>query len=644
MLEATQAGSRRIVLLEGSRGSTGRLLAPVKLWSTSCGARAHQMQDPRIVTLLFTDVEASTRLFGSLGDTFVALIERHRAILTGAAGARRGSGYPTGGDGCVFIFGSAGDAVAAAIEAQRALAAEPWPGGTPVRVRMAIHAGEVTEVGDELFGLALHQASRILAVTHGGQIVVSEAAVGLIAHLAPDISLLDLGTHRLRDIARPVRLHQVVAEGIPTSFPPLKVEMSDASHLPAPTTSFVGREREPGELRSALESVIARLAGPAAVYRLAAGHRAHAARHGPLVLVDHRAGSARLRCSESHDDAWMRCLRRQAWLLHVVAGGGGTRATVREDRCVCSGEPACEYVVSWTARSRVTPAAAAAAIVALGLVAAMPHVIRPSAAWALVPAVAVATHAVERRRCASSARASSAESGAAFHWLLGQVVAARAEATAPLAVPSDDHAEPVQARHPGIPVMEQEGEFWRIEYQGTAVMLRHSRGLTLLAHLVRCPGRAIHVRDLDAITPSGGAALPRPEAPDSDLVAVPGDACEVLDRQALAEYRSRVGELRVEIDDADACGDAARAEALRAELDMLASELGSAVGAGGRVRRVPPEVERLRTAITRRIRSAIVKIAEHHPKLGAHLQAHVSTGYTCAYEPGDTTDARDGSR
>src|SRR5262249_35521195 len=180
---------------------------------------------------------------------------------------------------------------------------------------------------------------------------------------------------------------------------------------------------------------------------------------------------------------------------------------------------------------------------------------------------------------------------------------------------------------------------WRIEYQGTAIMLRHSRGLTLLAHLVHCPGRAIHVRELDAMTPSGGAAVPRPEAPDSDLVAVPGDAGEVLDRQALSEYRSRVGELRAEIDDADACGDAARAEALRGELDMLASELRSAVGAGGRVRRVAPEVERLRVAITRRIRSTIVKIAEHHPKLGAHLQAHVSTGYTCAYEPGDTTDA-----
>src|SRR5262249_33627019 len=147
------------------------------------------MQHPRIVTLLFTDVEGSTPLLASLGEAYVGVIERQRAILTGAADARRGNGYPTGGDGCVFIFGSAGDAVAAAVEAQRALATEPWPGGTSVRVRMAIRAGEVAEVGDELFGMALHQASRIMAVAAGGQVVVSDTAVGLIVQLAPDISL-----------------------------------------------------------------------------------------------------------------------------------------------------------------------------------------------------------------------------------------------------------------------------------------------------------------------------------------------------------------------------------------------------------------------------------------------------------------------
>src|SRR5262245_42012451 len=212
------------------------------------------MQDPRIVTLLFTDVEGSTPLLGSLGDAFVGLIERQRTILMGAADARRGSGYPTGCDGCIFLFASAGDAVAAAVDAQRGLAAEPWPGGSTVRVRMAVHAGEVAEVGDELFGMALHQASRIMAVTAGGQVVGAATAAGLIEGLVPGISLLDLGEHRLRDIVRPVRLHQAVAEGIATSFPPLKTATSSGSRLPLPTTSFVGRERELRELVDVLAS------------------------------------------------------------------------------------------------------------------------------------------------------------------------------------------------------------------------------------------------------------------------------------------------------------------------------------------------------------------------------------------------------
>ena len=394
-----------------------------------------------------------------------------------------------------------------------------------------------------------------------------------------------------------------------------------------------------------LEPIVARIAGATAVYRLTASRGVHAARQGPLVLVDQHVGRARLRCSESHADAAARCLRRQAWLLETVAHAGGTRATVREDRCMCAGGPACEYVVSWTARPRVMLVVAAAVLVAVGIGGAVQRGALPYAAWGLVPVAALAVHAAERRRSARSATTSSVESGAAFGWLLAQAVAARSRATAavaasePFSAQRGVAAEPDERRHPGTPLLTQEGELWRIEYQGQVIMLRHSRGLALLAHLVRSPGRPIHVRDLDAMTPSGGSALPRPEATDGDFVPVPADAVEVLDRQALAEYRRRMGELRAEIENAASDGDSARVDRLRGELEMLASEVRSAVGAGGRARRVPPEVERLRTAITRRIRSAIVKIAEHHAKLGAHLEAHVSTGYTCAYEPGDTPDS-----
>src|SRR4029453_18453030 len=200
------------------------------------------------------DMEGSTQLLGSLGDAFLPVLERQRTILGAAAAAHGGTGYATGGDRWVFLFGSPSSAVATAVEAQRTLAVERWPDGVSVRVRMAIHAGEVADLGDELFGMAMHHASRILGVTHGGQLLLSGAAVGLITELPPGITLRDLGSYRLRDVVRPVRLHQAVAEGIATSFPPLKTATSGASRLPAQTTSFVGRERELRELVDLLAS------------------------------------------------------------------------------------------------------------------------------------------------------------------------------------------------------------------------------------------------------------------------------------------------------------------------------------------------------------------------------------------------------
>jgi class 3 adenylate cyclase len=129
------------------------------------------VRDKRIVTLVYTDMEGSTRLLDSLRDAFLPVLERQRVILGAATAAHGGAGYATGGDGCVFLFGSPSSAVAAAVEAQRALAVERWPDGVSVQVRMAIHAGEVADLGDELFGMALHHVSRMLGVTHGGQVL-----------------------------------------------------------------------------------------------------------------------------------------------------------------------------------------------------------------------------------------------------------------------------------------------------------------------------------------------------------------------------------------------------------------------------------------------------------------------------------------
>src|SRR5262249_28646861 len=140
--------------------------------------------------------------------------------------------------------------------------------------------------------------------------------------------------------------------------------------------------------------------------------------------------------------------------------------------------------------------------------------------------------------------------------------------------------------------------------------------------------------ELDSITPSGASAVAgESPVPERDLMPVSGDAGEALDRRALDEYRRRVAELRAELEDAQERHDLGRCEVIRAEVRRVMDERRTAVGSRGRVRRASADVERLRVAITRRIRSAIAKIAKHHPGLGAHLAATISTGYYCCYDP-----------
>jgi hypothetical protein len=375
-----------------------------------------------------------------------------------------------------------------------------------------------------------------------------------------------------------------------------------------------------------------RMVPPEVVYRMAAWRRSHGAGSGQLVLLDHGPGHARLRYSAPDDDDRAACLRRQVWAMEIAERYGGRRVTLREEGCLAERQPSCEYGVSWTEDARLTPAVIGGLLMAGGLFAASRVVTMPVAGWLLLPIVVAAIHVLERRRVARGNLASEAESGAGFRWLLDRALAGSREA---IGEPVEGTPSPEAA----LPVLEQDGDFWRIGWEGTTVLLRHSRGLALLAHLVRCPGRDIHVRELDSITPSGGAAVAREApAPDAGMLPLAGDGGEMLDAQARAEYRRRVEELREELDDAEQRHDLGRAEALRAELDLLVAELRAAVGAGGRARRVSSDVERERVAITRRIRSAIAQIAKHHRSLGEHLAATVTTGYYCAYRPSAAAD------
>ncbi len=208
------------------------------------------------LTFLFSDIEGSTRLLEALGSTaYTAVLERHAELLRRAFAAHGGREEATEGDSFFVVFDSGGAAVMAAVDGQRALAAEPWPEGVEINVRMGLHAGEASESAAGLVGLDINRAARIAAAAHGGQVVVSEAVRALVARdLDAGISLRGLGNHRLKDLREPQPLCQVVADGLRLEFPPLRSLDARPNNLPTQLTSFVGRDRELAEAGALLEA------------------------------------------------------------------------------------------------------------------------------------------------------------------------------------------------------------------------------------------------------------------------------------------------------------------------------------------------------------------------------------------------------
>jgi predicted ATPase/class 3 adenylate cyclase/DNA-binding CsgD family transcriptional regulator len=212
--------------------------------------------------MLFSDIEGSTVLLSGLGDRYGEALSAQRALLRAAFSSCGGQEMGTEGDSFFVVFESAGDAVRSCLAAQRALGAHDWPDGVPVAVRMGLHSGEPTRHEDGYIGLDVHRAARIAAAAHGGQVVLSEATRLLVGSRLPaDVSVRDLGFHRLKDIEAPERIYQLVAAGLPDQFPPLKslgppvatVGVTPGVHgFPGVLTSFVGRSAELDEVAGLL--------------------------------------------------------------------------------------------------------------------------------------------------------------------------------------------------------------------------------------------------------------------------------------------------------------------------------------------------------------------------------------------------------
>jgi predicted ATPase/class 3 adenylate cyclase/DNA-binding CsgD family transcriptional regulator len=197
------------------------------------------------VTLLFTDIEGSTRLLQQLGERYTSLLDVCRSLLRTAFFEFHGYEVDTQGDAFFVAFARATDAVAAAVAAQRALFTHAWPEGMTVRVRMGLHTGEPFLGAEGYVGLDVHRAARIMSAGHGGQVLLSQTTHDLVAHTLPEgVRLLDLGVHRLKDLQRPSQLFQLAIAGLPTDFPPLKTLDSSPNNLPIQPTSLIGREKE----------------------------------------------------------------------------------------------------------------------------------------------------------------------------------------------------------------------------------------------------------------------------------------------------------------------------------------------------------------------------------------------------------------
>jgi class 3 adenylate cyclase/tetratricopeptide (TPR) repeat protein len=259
-------------------------------------------------TFLFTDVEGSTRLLERLGEErYGTAIATHDRLLREAFARGGGVEANSQGDSFFFVFADAHRAVLAALDAQRALGAEHWAEESPIKVRIGMHTGRAALHEGKLVGLAVHRAARIANAAHGGQVLLSDTTAEDVKD-ATSFRLRDLGDYRLKDFERPLRLYQLVADDLEVDFPPLRALSQGMPQAltgkPAGGLSFIGRERELGILRTALQDV---LSGA-----------------GRIALLEGEAGIGKSRLALELGHAAAECGVALVWGTCVEGGGAPT--------------------------------------------------------------------------------------------------------------------------------------------------------------------------------------------------------------------------------------------------------------------------------------------------------------------------------
>ncbi len=219
------------------------------------------------VTLLFTDIEGSTRHWEERRQAMADALRRHDELVRAAIEENGGYVFKAVGDEFCAAFWRASDGIAAAIALQRALAGEDWSSIGGLAVRMALHSGATDERQGDYFGPAVNRVARLLAVCHGGQVVTSAATAQLLRGMMTEhTELLDLGEHRLKDLADPERVWQLVAPGLAETFPPLRSLDSFPNNLPRQRTALIGRDDVVAEVKALMaDSALVTLTGTGGV-------------------------------------------------------------------------------------------------------------------------------------------------------------------------------------------------------------------------------------------------------------------------------------------------------------------------------------------------------------------------------------------
>jgi predicted ATPase/class 3 adenylate cyclase len=201
------------------------------------------------VTFVFSDVEGSTQRWERYPAAMRAALQAHDEIVRSALVEHRGFVFKTIGDAFCAAFARPEDAAAAAIAVVVRLAAADFTAVDGLVVRMAVHTGTSEERDGDYFGPTVNRVARILSVAHGGQILVSAAASALLSNVLPArAALRDLGEHRLKDLARPEHVYQLLCPGLNSDFPPLRSLGVLPNNLPLERTVFVGRDEERAEI------------------------------------------------------------------------------------------------------------------------------------------------------------------------------------------------------------------------------------------------------------------------------------------------------------------------------------------------------------------------------------------------------------